>query len=151
MKEKTKIVIAEDHTILREGLRSLLSAQNDFEVVGEARDGLEAIRCVGNLKPDLVLIDLSMPRMNGSAAIREIKRQSPHTKVLALTVHKTEEYILEAFQAGADGYCLKDATHGELIMAIESIQAGKPYVSPGISDKLLRGYLEGKTGTPEGG
>jgi DNA-binding NarL/FixJ family response regulator len=151
MKEKTKIVIAEDHTILREGLRSLLSAENEFEVVGEARDGLEAIRCVGNLKPDLVLIDLSMPRMNGSAAIREIKRQSPHTKVLALTVHKTEEYILEAFQAGADGYCLKDATHGELIMAIESIQSGKPYVSPGISDKLLRGYLEGKTGTTESG
>jgi two-component system, NarL family, response regulator NreC len=150
-KAKTKIVIVEDHTILRDGLRSLLSAQNEFEVIGEAGDGLEAIKCVAKLNPDVVLIDLSMPRMNGSASIREIKRQSPQIKVLALTIHKTEEYIREAFNAGADGYCLKDATHAELIMAINSIQSGKQYISPGISDKLLRGYLEGKTGSEGAG
>jgi DNA-binding NarL/FixJ family response regulator len=146
MRVKTKIVIVEDHTILREGLRSLLSAQDGFEVVGEAGDGLEAIRCVGNLKPDFVLIDLSMPRMNGNAAIREIKRQFPQIKMMALTVHKTDEFILEAFRAGADGYCLKDATRSELILAIESIRSGKQYVSPGISGKLLKGYLERNAG-----
>jgi DNA-binding NarL/FixJ family response regulator len=144
IKEKITIVVVDDLTILREGLRSLLTT--NFEIIGEAGDGLEAIRCVRNLDPQIVLIDLSMPRMNGCAAIREIKRAFPHVKVLALTIHKHEEYIFEAFQAGADGYCLKDATQTELISAIESVHAGKPYVSPGISDKLLRGYLNGKTG-----
>jgi DNA-binding NarL/FixJ family response regulator len=145
-KGKIKIVIVDDQRILREGLRSLLSIREDFEVVGEAGDGVEAIRCVRELKPQIVLIDLSMPRMNGSAAIREIKRAFPLVKVMALTIHKAEEYILDAFQAGADGYCLKDATQAELIMAVESLYAGNPYVSPGISEKLLRGYLNARTG-----
>jgi DNA-binding NarL/FixJ family response regulator len=87
MGERKKIVIAEDHTILREGLRMLLSSNPDFEVVGEAQDGLEAIRSVETYKPDLVLMDLSMPRMNGVGAIQEIKKQSPATKILVLTVH----------------------------------------------------------------
>src|SRR4030042_4682041 len=100
---KYRIVIAEDHTIRRERLRALLPAKPDFEIVGEAEDGREAIRCVEKLKPHLVLTDLSMPRMNGMDAIREIKRRSRETKVLVLTVHKTEEYILANLQAGADG------------------------------------------------
>lgn len=144
MAEKKRIVIAEDHTILREGLRSLLTANADFEVVGEAEDGLDAIRCTEECNPDLILLDLAMPRMNGIPAIREIKRRAPHTRILALTVHKSEEYILEAFEAGADGYCLKDATRAELLMAIRNVLAGKPYVSPGISEKILDGYLKGK-------
>jgi DNA-binding NarL/FixJ family response regulator len=121
MGERKKIVIAEDHTILREGLRMLLSSNPDFEVVGEAQDGLEAIRSVETYKPDLVLMDLSMPRMNGVGAIQEIKKQSPATKILVLTVHKTEEYILTTLKAGADGYVLKDATHSELMLAIENV------------------------------
>jgi DNA-binding NarL/FixJ family response regulator len=141
-----KIVIIEDHSILRDGLRSLLSAREEFEVIGEAGDGLEGIKCVGRLNPDIVLIDLAMPKMNGSSVIREIKRQSQQIKVLALTIHNTDEYIREAFSAGADGYCLKDATHEELIMALKCIQSGKHYLSPGISDKLLRGFLEAETG-----
>ena len=139
-----RIVIAEDHTILREGLKSLLSSHSDFEVVGEAEDGREAIQCVGKQKPDLILTDLSMPRMNGMEAIREIKKVSPKTKVLVLTIHKTEEYILATFRAGADGYALKDATHDELVLAIRSVLAGKPYVSPGISEWVIEGYLSGK-------
>lgn len=144
MAKKKRIVIAEDHTILREGLRSLLTANADFEVVGEAEDGLDAIRCTEDCNPDLILLDLAMPRMNGIPAIREIKRRAPDTRILALTVHKSEEYILEAFEAGADGYCLKDATRAELLMAIRNVLAGKPYVSPGISEKILDGYLKGK-------
>jgi len=144
MSQKYRIVLAEDHTILREGLRSLLSSNPNFEIVGEAEDGREAIRCVEKLKPDLILTDLSMPRMNGMEAIKEIKRESPETKVLVLTVHKAEEYILAAFRAGADGYLLKDSTHAELVMAVNKVLSGKHYISPEISEKVVEGYLEGK-------
>jgi DNA-binding NarL/FixJ family response regulator len=144
MANKYRIVIAEDHTILREGLRALLSSNPDFEIVGEAEDGREAIRCVEKLKPNLILTDLSMPRMTGMDAIREIKRRSPETKVLVLTVHKTEEYILATLKAGADGYLLKESTQAELLMAVKHVLSGKHYISPGISDKVLEGYLDGR-------
>lgn len=144
MKKQYRIVIAEDHTILREGLRSLLCSDPEFDVVGEAEDGRDAIRCVEALSPDLVLMDLSMPRMNGLDAIKEIKKQNPEIKIIVLTVHKTEEYILATLQAGADGYLLKDATHSELVMAIKNVLAGKRYLSPGISEKVIEGYLEGR-------
>jgi DNA-binding NarL/FixJ family response regulator len=144
MSEKVRIVIAEDHTILREGLRSLLSSNANFEVVGEAGDGREAIRQVKKLKPDLILSDLSMPRMNGMEAIKEIKRESPATKILVLTVHRAEEYILATFRAGADGYLLKDSTHSELLMAVKKVLSGTRYISPEISEKVIEGYIEGK-------
>jgi two-component system response regulator NreC len=144
MKEKYHVVIAEDYTILREGLRALLSSHPEFEIVGEAEDGREAIRCSERLKPHLVLMDLSMPRMNGMDAIREVKKRCPGTKVLVLTVHRNEEYILATFKAGADGYALKDSTHAELMMAIKSVLDGKQYISPGISEKVIEGYLEGR-------
>ena len=144
MSEKHKIIIAEDHTILREGLRALLSSDPDLEVVGEAEDGQEAIRVVEKFKPGLVLMDLSMPRMNGMDAIKEIKKRSPDTKVLVLTVHKTDEYILATLQAGADGYVLKDSTNVELRMAIRNVLGGKFFISPGVSGKLIEGYLENK-------
>jgi len=98
MNEKHRIVIAEDHTILREGLRALLSSDPDLEIVGEAKDGQEAIRSIEKFKPHLILMDLSMPRMNGLDAIREIKKKSPETKILILTVHKTDEYIQAALE-----------------------------------------------------
>ena len=144
MNQKYRIVIAEDHTILREGLRALLSSSPEFEIVGEAEDGRMAVQCIERLKPALALMDLSMPRMNGMDAIREIKKRCPETKILVLTVHKTEEYILATFKAGADGYALKDSTHTELVMAIKSVLTGKPYLSPGISEKVIEGYLEGR-------
>ena len=144
MDNKLRIVLADDHTILREGLRALLTADPDFEIVGEAQDGREAVRCVEKLEPDLLLMDLSMPRMSGMDAIREVKKRFPDTRIIALTVHKTEEYILTTLKAGADGYILKDATQDELIMAIKSVMVGKPYLSPGISEKVIEGYLEGK-------
>lgn len=150
MKEKYRVVIAEDHTILREGLKALLSSNPSFNVIGEAEDGRDAIQCVQKLLPDLVLMDLSMPRMNGMEAIKEIKRRSPKTKILVLTVHKTEEHILATLQAGADGYALKDSTSQELMIAIKSVLSGKTYLSPGISEKVIEGYLEGrKTSKPK--
>jgi len=144
MAEKQRIVIAEDHTILREGLRALLSSDPELEIAGEAEDGQEAIRCVEKVKPALVLMDLSMPRMNGMDAIREIKKRAPDTKVLVLTVHKTDEYIVATLQAGADGYVLKDSTNAELRMAIKSVLEGKFFISPGISARVIEGYLETK-------
>ena len=144
MENKLRIVLADDHTILREGLRALLSADPNFDIVGEAKDGREAVRCVEKLEPNLLLMDLSMPRMSGIDAISEIKRRYSETKIIALTVHKTEEYLLTTLQAGVDGYVLKDATHDELVMAIHSVMAGKRYLSPGISGKVIEGYLEGK-------
>ena len=142
--ENLRIVLAEDHTILREGLRALLSADPDFEIIGEAQDGREAVRCVEKLEPDLLLMDLSMPRMSGMDAIREIKKRYPEIKIIALTVHKTEEYLLNTLQAGADGYVLKDATHDELVLAIRNVMGGKSYLSPGVSEKVIEGYLEGR-------
>jgi len=144
MRGKIRIVIAEDHTILREGLRALLSSHSDFDIVGEAKDGQDAIRRVEKLEPDLVLMDLSMPRMDGISAINDIKKRYPKIKIIALTVHKTEEYILAALKAGADGYILKDATRNELILAIKSVIDDRQYLSPGVSEKVIQGYLEGK-------
>jgi len=139
-----RIVIAEDYTILREGLRALVSSDPDFQVVGEAEDGQSAMRCVQALKPDLALMDLSMPRMSGLDAISEIKRRRPETRIVVLTVHRAEEYVIEALRAGADGYVLKDASHKELMVAIKSVLKGRRYISPGISEKLIEAYLEAK-------
>jgi len=144
MKNRHRIVLVEDHTILREGLRSLLSEHDDLLVIGEAADGRTAIRLILSEKPDLVLMDLSMPKMNGFEAIRDIKKTRTDIKIIALTVHNTEEYILMTLQAGADGYVLKDATHDELIMAIREVLSGKRFLSPSVSGKVIAGYLEGK-------
>jgi DNA-binding NarL/FixJ family response regulator len=141
---KKRIVIAEDHTILRQGLKALLKSNDNLEVVGEAEDGLEAVRCVDKKTPDLLLLDLNMPRMDGISVINEIKKRHPETKIIVLTMHMQEEYILEAFRSGAQGYCLKASSHDELIMAINAVLAGKFYVSPEISGKVLEGFLEGQ-------
>ena len=105
---KSKIVIAEDQTIVRKGLRSLLESEEDIEVVAEAGDGIETIRCVEQYSPDLVLLDLAMPKMSGLSALKDIKERFKNTRILVLTFHLSEEYILEAFGSGADGYCLKN-------------------------------------------
>jgi len=142
MSRKRRIVIAEDHTIIREGLRALLSSDPEFEIVGEAEDGIEAIKLVERLAPNLVIMDLSMPKMNGVAAIREIKRIAPETKIVVLTVHTNEEYILASFQAGSNGYVLKYASHEELVLAIRTVLNGQPYLTPAASAVVLEAYLD---------
>lgn len=144
MEKKHKIFIAEDHQLFREGLKSMLKSRGDIDVVGEAEDGLEAVRQIRKVKPDLVLLDLSMPKMGGVSVMKEIKRELPDTRILALTIHESDQYVLEAFDAGTDGYCVKDASRQELMIAIDSVLQGKPYISPGISDQVIEGYLTGR-------
>ena len=143
MKEKKRILIAEDQVIVTEGLRLILSTVPEHEIVGEAVDGFEAIEAVEELHPDLVLMDLSMPRMNGLDAIREIKSRHPEVKILVLTVHKNDENVLDAFGAGAEGYVLKYATKNELLLAIKSVFEEKSFISPMVSEKVLKGFMEG--------
>lgn len=142
MNVKRRIMIVENHTLLRAGLRMLLAQDDDLEVVGESDNGRDAIKMAVKLMPHLILTDLNMPGMNGIEATRAIKMLLPDTKVLVLTVHKTDEYIHESLKAGADGYILKDATHNELSVAIHSILNGKTYLSPDISEKVINGYLK---------
>jgi DNA-binding NarL/FixJ family response regulator len=140
---KNRILIAEDHNLLRQGLRSLVSSLPDFEVVGEGRDGKEAVRQAIALTPDLILMDLSMPGMNGIEATAQIKRRMPAVKIVALTAYKTDEYVREALRAGADGYILKDASYDELVMALRSVIGGKKFLSPDVSGHLVDTYLHG--------
>ncbi len=143
MTEKKTVVIVEDHTIVREALKKILSKNSSFEVVGEAKDGLEAVAAIACLKPDLVLMDLSLPRMDGIEAVHEIKKENPSTKILVLTVHKTENRIMGALDSGVDGYITKDAAHSELELALRDVFSGRKYLSPMISEKVMKDYPEG--------
>ncbi len=144
MTSKKRMVIVEDHQLLREGLKTMISAFENIEIVGEADDGLEAIRKVRNIQPDIILLDLSMPKMDGISIMKEVKSQFPAIKILVLTIHEVDHYVLEAFNAGADGYCIKNASCQELEVAIKSVIDGKRYVSPAITSKVLEGYIQGQ-------
>lgn len=147
MSRKHRIFIADDHTLLRAGLHALLLQDPELEIVGEADNGQDAVRATAVLAPHLVLMDISMRGMNGIEAIRDIKRRNSDTRVLVLTIHKADEYILESLRAGANGYILKTDTHDELCGAIRSILRGKTYLSPDVSSQVIQGYL--KPGNPE--
>jgi DNA-binding NarL/FixJ family response regulator len=136
-------VLVEDHTLLRVGLRALLAQDPDLEVVGEAANGRDALRTIADLSPDLAIMDLTMPGMNGVEAISQVKRRCPQVRILVLTLHRADEYIHESLKAGADGYILKDATHDELRVAVRSVLNGKTYLSPDISNKVVSVYLGG--------
>ena len=135
MDNKIRILIVDDNPILREGLKSVLSRSPNFDVVDEAADGLEAIDSVNKFHPDLVLMDLSMPRMDGLAATREIKKKWPGTKILAFTIHNTPEYLTATLEAGADGYLLKDSSQTELIQSIQDILDGKQGLYPSLMEE----------------
>ncbi len=141
MRGKKRVLIVEDHGLLRAGIRSLLAQDAELEVVGEADNGRDAVRATETLSPDMVLMDISMPGMNGIEALTDIKRRFPKVFVLVVTAHKADEYIHESLRAGADGYILKDATHEELNVAIHSVLGGKTYLSPDISKKVITAYL----------
>ena len=138
-----KILIVDDHTIMRDGLQSLLASEPGFEVVGTAADGKTAVRRVADLKPDIVMMDLTMPGTSGIDAIANIKRQYPDIRLVALTFHKEDRYIHATLEAGADAYVLKDDSRTELLTALNSVLSGKQYLSPSICDRVVAGYLAG--------
>ena len=131
-----RIVIADDHALVRAGMRALLSQDPEFEIVGEVENGRDAVRVAGELKPDIVLMDLTMPGMNGMEAILNIKLRYPAMRILVLTLHKTEEFVLASLRAGADGYILKEATPSELRLAVRTVAGGKTYLSPDVSSRV---------------
>lgn len=146
---KTRIVLVEDHEMVRQGLRILLSSSSDYKIVGEAEDGLAAIRCIMKHKPCLVLIDLRLPKMSGLEVIAEIKKQFPDVKILALTAYKSEELVHAVFSAGANGFISKSGTYTELDIAVKSVLAGKTYLCPEVSGRVVERYLKGaKTSEP---
>jgi two-component system response regulator NreC len=150
--KKIRLIVADDHKIFRQGIKKLLEEQNDLQVVGEAADGREAVKKAEELKPDLVLMDVAMADLNGLQATRLIKKTLPDAKILMLTMHKNEEYVLQSFQAGASGYVLKEGAVEELVTAIHSVYGNKSFLSPTISKTVVDAYLRkmetGKMETP---
>src|SRR5437867_8773570 len=131
-----KVLVADDHQIVRQGLRSCLMSSKSMEVLGEASDGAEAVRKAKELNPDVLLMDITMPHMNGLEAIQVLRREKPEVKVLVLSVHKNREYVLGVMESGARGYVLKESPMDELVRAIESVAAGKSFFSSEVSGPL---------------
>ena len=142
MNNKIRIFLADDHKILRESLQMLLSAESDFEVVGQASNGLEVMQQIQNIHADILLLDISMPRMSGLELIRNLQTQKSQFKVIFLTMHKTEDMLFEAFDLEANGYVLKENAFDELARAIRTVYAGGTYVSPALSQMMLNGFMQ---------
>jgi len=145
---KIRVLLADDHAIVREGVRIILESQPDMEVVGEATDGREAVAKANQLKPDIVLLDISMPGMSGLEACRLIKEESPQVQVLALTIHESYEYFFRIIHCGASGYVVKGATSQELLAAIRAVYQGGVYLYPSVAKALVEDYLR-RVGTGE--
>ncbi len=140
--KKTRIIIADDHSVVRSGLRLLLQSSPDFTVVAEAEDGEEAVALVDRHKPDVVIMDISMPKLNGIEATGIMKQSNPELKIIILTVHEDEEYVYQMLRAGASGYVLKSAGKKEIFAAIESALSGERFFSPGISKLIIEGFIK---------
>jgi two-component system response regulator NreC len=138
---KLRILLGDDHTLVRQGLRKILEERADWEVVAETSDGREAVRQGLALQPDVAILDIGMPLMNGIEATRQIVRRSPTVRVLILSMHSNEAYIIQALKAGAKGYLLKDSADVDLVRAVASVAAGKSFFSPAVSKVMLDDYV----------
>jgi two-component system, NarL family, response regulator NreC len=139
--DRIRVLLADDHTLIRAGLRMVVAAQPDFTVVGEAGDGREAVAVAQSLKPDVVVMDIGMPSLNGIEAARQIRAALPDTQVVMLSMHSDEAYILRALKAGAKAYLLKDSAEADLARAIRAAAAGKSFFSPAVGKVLLEDYM----------
>jgi two-component system, NarL family, response regulator NreC len=146
-----RVLLADDHAVLRAGLRALLSAEPDMDVVGEAGNGAEAVTLAEALRPDVVVMDISMPVKDGLAATAEIAASLPETKVLVLTMHAEEQYLLKVLEAGGSGYVLKRSADTELMEAIRAVQRGEAYLYPSATRLLLQAYQQGERAAPPAG
>lgn len=142
------VVLADDHPMVCRGLRTLVEASKDFEVVGEAQDGREAIRLVETLNPNLLILDLVMPGMSGLDVIRHVKRHKKTTRIVVYSMHASEVYVLEAMRAGADGYVLKESATAQILYAMRRVTEGEPYLSPPLSESAVAAYLEKTAAAP---
>ena len=146
--KKIRVFLADDHKILRESLVILLSQQEDMEVIGEAADGLEAFRKIESLNPDIAVIDISLPKLNGLDLSEKLRREFPETKIIILTMHKSEDFVTRALHAGVKGYVLKDNALEELIQSIETVYRGDVFLSQSVTRFVVDGFLRN---IPDGG
>ncbi len=146
--EKIKILVVDDHALMRDGIRALLKLSGDMEVLGEAADGREALERVQELQPDVVVMDIAMPNMDGMEATRRLKKKYPNIKVLALTQYENREYVFSAIKAGADGYLPKKAAGSELATAIRALNRGESFLYPSAAAALIKDYLRQATEEP---
>lgn len=136
--------------MIRDGLKALIADRAEWRVVGESADGLEAIQLLHKYEPDLLMVDLSMPKANGIRVIEEARRYSPETRILVLSAHAEEEFIFAALMAGANGYVIKDSENNELVRAIESVLGGNAYLSPSVATEVINGYVRSSSAPAEG-
>ena len=136
-----KVLLADDHGIIRQGLRSLLEKQSDIEVVGEAEDGRKAVALVQKLAPDIVIMDITMPNLNGVDATHQIAAHSPNVKIIALSIHSNKRFVADMLKAGASGYILKECLFDELVLSIRTVVGGNIYLSPRITDVIVDDYV----------
>lgn len=138
--KRIRILLADDHAVVRQGFKMILSAQTDMEIVGEAGNGREAVELAEQLRPDIVVMDVSMPELNGIEATRRLGASVPHARVVALSMHKDSVYVREILRAGARGYLLKDSVAADLVSAIRAVASGEGYISPAVSNAVLDDY-----------
>ncbi len=139
--KRIQVLLADDHLVVRKGLRAILERQSGMEVVGEAADGREAVSLTDSLLPDVVIMDITMPHLNGIDATAQIVKRNPRIGVVILSVHSDETYILRALNSGAKGYLLKDSAETDLVKAVDTVALGKPFFSPSIAEALLEDYM----------
>jgi DNA-binding NarL/FixJ family response regulator len=140
--QRIKILLADDHAVMRAGLKLLIDGQADMRVIGEAGDGLQAIDQAVALQPDVILLDLTMPRLDGLSSLKQIRERAPHTRVLILTMHADEQYLREALNRGASGYVVKQAADQEVLSAIRAVMRGEMYIHPSLTKALLSGLID---------
>jgi DNA-binding NarL/FixJ family response regulator len=139
--KKTRILLADDHGVVRKGLRFLLESESDLEVVGEAGDGRQAVQEAESLRPDVIVMDIGMPLLNGIEATSQIAKKCPESSIIILSMYSDEEYLVRALTAGAKGYLLKDSAESDLVAAVRSVSGGRPFFSPSIASTLLEDYV----------
>lgn len=140
MKQKIRVLLADDHAVVRQGFRLILSNQADMQIVGEASNGHEVLEVAAKVQPDVIIMDVAMPELNGIEATRRLAASSPRTRVLALSMHKDSVYVREILRAGARGYLLKDSFDTDLVAAVRAVARGEGYLSPGVSEAVLSDY-----------
>jgi two-component system response regulator NreC len=138
--KRIRILLADDHAVVRQGFKMILGTQPDFEIVGEAGNGREAVELAENLKPDIVVMDVAMPELNGIEATRRLSTSVPHCRVVALSMHKDNVYVREILRAGARGYLLKDSEAADVVSAVRAVAQGEGYISPAVSNAVLDDY-----------